>query len=200
MIVRTALARASQVARAAGIAAGASDKLCRFSSQQLVGDAGSGEVDDNCGCGPDTIGDPFERHRVNNMVNMMRSLSRLTGLVSALCLVAFVLVTSGFACVDSPGRDAMAEMGMARSATNSGAMVHGIAAPLPASAPAPTAPCRFPWAPDGCQSMVPCSPAALASATAAVGHASAAPERIAVGVSLTPLSVTTPPELPPPRA
>jgi hypothetical protein len=134
------------------------------------------------------------------MVNMMQSLSRLTGLVSALCLVAFVLVTSGFACVDSAGRDTMAEMGMTRSATNSGAIVHAIAATLPASAPAPTAPCRFPWAPDGCQSMVSCAPAAIASAATTLGRISAVPERITVGVSLTPLSVTTPPELPPPRA
>ena len=134
------------------------------------------------------------------MVNMMRSLSRLAGLVSALCLVAFVLVSSGFACVESAGRDTMAKMGMAPPATNSGAIVHAIAATLPASAPAPTAPCRFPWAPDACQSLVPCASAAIASATAALGHISAVPERIAVGISLTPLSVTSPPELPPPRA
>ena len=134
------------------------------------------------------------------MVNMMRSLSRLVGLVSALCLVAFVLVSSGFACGDLPGRDTMGKMGMAPPATNPGAIGHAIAATLPASAPAPTAPCRFPWAPDACQSLVPCASAALASATAPLGHVSAVPGRIAAGIPLTPLSVTSPPELPPPRA
>jgi hypothetical protein len=134
------------------------------------------------------------------MVNVMRRLSRITGLISGVLPVAFVLVTSGFACVDSASPDTMAKMGMAGSAVNSGAMALGSAATLPASAPAPTAPCKFPWAPDGCQSMVPCAPAALTSGTTALAHTSAVPERIAVGVSLTPLSVTTPPELPPPRA
>jgi len=134
------------------------------------------------------------------LVNMMQSLSRITGLISAVFLVAFVLVTSGFACIDAASPDTMAKMGMTRSAAKSGVIVHASAATLPASAPAPTAPCRFPWAPDGCQSMVPCAPAALTSATAGLGHSNAVPDRIAVGVSLTPLSVTTPPELPPPRA
>jgi hypothetical protein len=94
----------------------------------------------------------------------------------------------------------MAKMGMTRSAMSSGPIVHTSAPTLPASAPAPTPPCRFPWAPDGCQSMVPCAPAALASSPAALNRGGPVPERIAVGVSLTPASVTTPPELPPPRA
>jgi hypothetical protein len=123
------------------------------------------------------------------MVNVMRRLSRITGLISGVLLVAFVLVTSGFACVDSASPDTTGKMGMTRSAANSGAMALASAATLPASAPAPTAPCKFPWAPDGCQSMVPCAPAALTSGTTALGHISAVPERIAVGVSLTPLSV-----------
>jgi hypothetical protein len=131
---------------------------------------------------------------------MMQSLSRITGLISAVFLVAFVMVTSGFACIDSAGPDTMAKMGMTRAAANSGASVHASAATLPAPPSAPTAPCRFPWAPDGCQSMVPCAPVALRSAVVALGHINVGPERIAVGVSLTPLSVTMPPELPPPRA
>ena len=134
------------------------------------------------------------------MVNMMQNLSRITGLISAVFLVAFVMVTSGFACVDSVSPDPMAKMGMTSSAMNSGAIVHTTAATLPGSVPAPAGPCRFPWAPVGCQSMVPCAPAALTSGTTALGHTSAVPERIAVGVSLTPLSVATPPEPPPPRA
>lgn len=134
------------------------------------------------------------------MVNVMRRLSRITGLISGVLLVAFVLVTSGFACVDSASPDTMAKMGMTRSAVNSGAMALASAATLPASAPAPTSPCKFPWAPDGCQSMVTCAPAALTSGTTVLGHSTAVPQRIAVGVSLTPLSVTTAPELPPPRA
>jgi hypothetical protein len=142
----------------------------------------------------------FEGSRPTILVNMMQRLSRITGLISAVFLVAFVLVTSGFACIDSAGPDTMAKMGMTRSATNSGAIVHASAATLPTPAPAPTAPCRFPWAPDGCQSMVPCSAAALASASAQLNHPAPVPERVASASAVAPPSITTPPELPPPRA
>jgi len=65
---------------------------------------------------------------------------------------------------------------------------------------APAAPCKFPWAPDGCQSMVPCASAALASSAAAINRGRPLPQRVASVAAVAPLSVTTPPELPPPRA
>lgn len=62
------------------------------------------------------------------------------------------------------------------------------------------APCRFPWAPDGCQSMVPCSPAAVASTVAQVEAITARHGPITAWTWLTPPSVSSAPELPPPRA
>jgi hypothetical protein len=90
----------------------------------------------------------------------------------------------------------MAAMAMTSSHAASQATVQDVA-PIQR---APATPCRSPWAPDGCQSMVPCSAAALASASAQLNHGTPVPERVASALALTPPSVTTPPELPPPRA
>lgn len=62
------------------------------------------------------------------------------------------------------------------------------------------APCDFPWAPDGCQSMTPCAPIALASITALLRTPNATPSSIADLAVLTPPSIRRPPEPPPPRA
>src|SRR6266478_5069368 len=126
---------------------------------------------------------------------MMLRPSRLAGLFTSLFLAAFVLVTSGFACT-TPGSDDMTVMAMTSGHANGQATVQNVA-PIQK---APVAPCRFPWAPDGCQSMVPCSAAALASASAQLNRGGPVPERVASAVAVAPLSVKTPPELPPPRA
>lgn len=122
--------------------------------------------------------------------------SRLAGLFTSLFLVAFVLVTSGFACVAPADHQGMAVMGMTpghsegQATLQNGALVHKV----------PSAPCKFPWAPEGCQAMVSCAPAALASASTALDRGASVPDRVITDARVTPLSVTASPELPPPRA
>jgi hypothetical protein len=62
------------------------------------------------------------------------------------------------------------------------------------------APCTFPWAPDGCQSMAPCAPTALTSHAEALRVLHAVPSPVASLDVRTPASIKSPPELPPPRA
>ena len=127
---------------------------------------------------------------------MMQRPSRLAGLFTSVFLAAFVLVTSGFVCLAPSDSQSMTAMGMT-SAHAAGQATAQIVAPVQK---APAAPCKFPWAPDGCQSMVPCAAAALAAASAELNNGGLVPGRVASAVALAPLSVTTPPELPPPRA
>ena len=127
---------------------------------------------------------------------MMQRPSRLIGLLTSLFLVAFVLVTSGFACMTRGSSDNMTAMAMTSGGTNGQATAQDVA-PVQK---APAAPCNFPWTPDGCQSMVPCAAAALASATSVLHRTGHVPERVMPGAAITLLSVTSPPELPPPRA
>jgi hypothetical protein len=107
--------------------------------------------------------------------------------LAALFLLQLVFVESGYAC-------AMPTMGTTPMA--------GMTMPAHPGHEIPTdghKPCRFPWAPDGCQSMAPCAPAALATASVTLA---AAPQLVAVVPALivrTPPSETPPPELPPPR-
>jgi hypothetical protein len=127
---------------------------------------------------------------------MMQRPSRLAGVFTSLFLVAFVLVTSGFACTTPGSSDDMTAMAMTSGHANGQATAQDIA-PVQK---APAAPCKSPWAPDGCQSMVLCAAAALASAASVLHGAGPVPERVMPGAAITLLSVTSPPELPPPRA
>lgn len=127
---------------------------------------------------------------------MMRRPSRLAGLFTSLFLVAFVLVTSGFGCVVPANAQGMAGMGMTPGHSE-GHATDQTAVPLQQ---VPSAPCKFPWAPEGCQAMISCAPAALASVTTALYGGGSVPEPVIVDTRVTPLSVTTAPELPPPRA
>ena len=117
--------------------------------------------------------------------------SRLTGVFASMFLVAFVLVTSGFACDSVKVGETMVGMSMGAN--------HATSSNSPDSQ-APAAPCKFPWAPDGCQSMAPCAPAAVASATTSIYTVAAIPQSVAVATQIAPPSVANPPELPPPRA
>jgi hypothetical protein len=137
----------------------------------------------------------FRRASRHHIVNMMQRPSRLAGLFTTLFLAAFVLVTSGFACITPSSQD-MTAMGM----TSTHAAAQATAQNVAPVQKAPAAPCKFPWAPDGCQSMVPCAPAALASPAATLNHGASVPERTAPYIAVAPLSVATAPELPPPRA
>jgi hypothetical protein len=129
----------------------------------------------------------------------VRRLYRPLGLLLAIVLFQLVLVESGYAC-QLPATGAMSDAGMAGM-------------PMPAEqshAPsAPTqqdphdqqhSPCQFPWAPNGCQTMAPCSPAAMTVPLATT--VSPAPARIALLPLelLQPASPSRAPELPPPRA
>jgi len=111
--------------------------------------------------------------------------------------VSFVMVTSGFACIEPIGSQTMAAMRMSSAHAAGHVPLQSLA---PVQKEAPAAPCKFPWAPDGCQSMVPCAPAALASVTSVLDPSGLVPERVMPASAITLLSVTSPPELPPPRA
>jgi hypothetical protein len=121
--------------------------------------------------------------------------SRLAGFFTSLFLVTFVLVTSGFACVVPADPQGMAAMRMTPDHAE-GQATGQAAVPLQK---VPSAPCKFPWAPEGCQAMV-CAPAALASASIALDSRASVPEPVIADARVIPLSVTIPPELPPPRA
>jgi hypothetical protein len=128
----------------------------------------------------------------------MRRIHRFAGLMSALSLVASLVVTSGFACELPGGRD-MAGMAMA----NAGDMTSPVASmgSTTGEAPAPDpAPCGLPSAPGACQSMVACAPTAVASQPVGISATSGTELRVASAAVLTPSSETIAPELPPPRA
>ena len=113
-----------------------------------------------------------------------------------LVLLQLVLVESGYACRMSAS-GTMQEAGM-------------MAMPLPEnaerspSAPSPrdesTVPCRFPWAPAGCQAMSPCVLPALTVASTAIATFTL-PRVVAPPLALlVPASLRQAPEPPPPRA
>lgn len=120
---------------------------------------------------------------------------RLASTVTALFLVLqFVLLGSGFMCV-TPGGD---EGGMADMAPMGVGLDRASA-----TAPAPGdghEDCSVPWMPVGCQAMAPCAPAAVASImTSRLPSPSFVSELEQLTV-LAPTSLSTPPDLPPPRA
>ena len=132
-------------------------------------------------------------------VMVMHRASRLTAALSGLLLSAMVVVTSGFACSNDAGGVTMASMHMSGAATEAGQNV--IASHSTAEHPEHgQAPCKFPWAPDGCQSMVPCSPSVIATPLMQLTSFSALPQSVVALVALQPHSEIPAPELPPPRA
>jgi hypothetical protein len=139
------------------------------------------------------------------MLSMLR-LRRVTALVTTLLLAHLVWVGSGFACVvPATGHSAVAVMaGMDMSGDMPTADMVGMdmsATQHPGGESGPDhAPCTFPWAPDGCQSMAPCAPTALSSHAEALRVLHAVPSPVASLDVRTPPSVKSPPELPPPRA
>ena len=134
----------------------------------------------------------------------MRRTRRLTAFVLSALFAHVLWVGSGFACV-------MPEMGHSSSSpivavAMSDANMAGMDMPdapgnSPSGAPAHDhAPCKLPWAPDGCSSMTPCAPIALASPTEPLGSPEIMPPSIARLAVLTPPSQVRAPDLPPPRA
>jgi hypothetical protein len=145
---------------------------------------------------------------------MMRRAHRLTALVASLLFSHVLWAGSGFACA-MPATAAMPVTehspsmpmaGMHMSADMSGMDMAGTE--IPAMTGQQTdqgpahhhAPCEFPAAPDDCQSMTPCAPLALASASESPRVLNAVPSSVAPLVELAPPSRVSPPESPPPRA
>ena len=61
-------------------------------------------------------------------------------------------------------------------------------------------PCRIPWAPANCNGMAPCAPVAMLSTAIALGPAPVISHDDVCLVVHAPASISTAPELPPPRA
>lgn len=120
--------------------------------------------------------------------------SRIIAFVSSFLLVGLVLVTSGFEC-DSASIGGASMSGMDMSASQHNATADSQKAP---SAPAP--PCRLPWAPGGCTSMVPCSQSAVAATGISIEPLVEITQSTFTMVAIAPPSETPAPELPPPRA
>lgn len=136
----------------------------------------------------------------------MPRIRRLTALLVSFFLLHVMWAGSGFACTMSAmGQSSlttmaamemspadMAGMDMAGTATPSGDMEH-----TPSH---DHEPCNLPWAPDGCESMAPCGPTALASSPELVREPAAVPSTVSELAVLTPPSPNRSPEPPPPRA
>ncbi len=136
---------------------------------------------------------PGGRARV--YIPRVRPLTRSVAVALMLVLLQLVLVESGYAC-RMPAGGAMQESRMA-------AMQMPGSPSLP-SAPSPrdesSAPCRFPWAPAGCQAMSPCVLPALTVATTTIATFTLARMVSPPLAPLVPASLRQAPEPPPPRA
>jgi hypothetical protein len=123
----------------------------------------------------------------------MRRLLRPLCAILMVVLLQLLLVESGYACLATgaaAGDNTMA--GMAMPAPGS-----GNSAPAEHGSPAP---CRFPWAPNGCQTMAPCAPSVLAVGAMALPLPDVPHGTPVTREPLAHVSVSQPPELPPPRA
>lgn len=128
--------------------------------------------------------------------------SRLIALVLSLVLTNLTLVSSGYACTMSEGGSGGTMAGMRMGIGETAPRDAGSKTPnSPSSQHLPHhAPCRFPWAPDGCQSMAPCAPAALTSTSTPLISPAEVPPRVVTIDVIRPVSETRAPEIPPPRA
>jgi hypothetical protein len=126
----------------------------------------------------------------------MRPLVRPVAFFLSFVLLQLVLVESGYVCrmpANGPvGASDMAGMQMPGRADHSPT--------APAQHDKQDAPCRFPWAPNGCQAMAPCAPAAVTVASAVIASFAPAANVLPQLVALAPPALTMAPELPPPRA
>lgn len=125
----------------------------------------------------------------------VRCLIRPVSVLVTLVLLHLVLVESGYACRMTPadaGRSSMAGMQMAGD--------EHATPDAPAQQDEQQMPCHLPWATSSCQTMATCAPTALtvaSSATASVARTRLAPRTLK---QLAPLSLTSAPDVPPPRA
>ena len=113
-----------------------------------------------------------------------------------LVLLQLVLVESGFAC-RMPASGVMQGTAMA-AMQMPGRQDHSPSAPSPRDET--TVPCRFPWAPAGCQAMSPCALSALTVASTTIATFTL-PRIVSPPLALlVPASLGEAPEPPPPRA
>src|SRR6266481_4022959 len=134
----------------------------------------------------------------------MRRIHRVTALFVGLLLANLIWVGSGYGCAMP-----VMEQPSAATAGNPDAMTAVMDGMNMSPTQAPAAdnahqqhepPCRLPWAPDGCQSMTPCAPLAIASHAFVLDVPNGMPVRVAELAMLTPPSELRAPDLPPPRA
>jgi len=119
---------------------------------------------------------------------------RAAAVTLVVALLQLVLLESGYACLAmpaGPGDVAMAGMSMP---------AEGESPSNPTDAGEDQAPCEFPWAPNGCETMAPCAPAAVTTVATQPAPDSRLEDGPLTLVELTPSSPSRAPELPPPRA
>ena len=131
----------------------------------------------------------------------MHRLRRATALLVLLLLAQLTLVGSGFTCL--PGADDEGEMasmaGMDMAGMDMGGSPSGTDHSHEPATPGSDS-CNLPWAPNGCELMIPCSPHAIGTQGVA-NAAAAAPGHAELAWKLdTPPSAIIPPDPPPPRA
>ena len=135
----------------------------------------------------------------------MRRSRSLLALLANVLLVHVMWIGTGSACVmpdmANSHHGAMAGMNMP-GMDMAGMDMSGMASSTDASnSPEPEqSPCRFPWAPDGCQNMTPCAPLAIGATQEILRDASEPPVHVATLRVLMPPSRGHAPEPPPPRA
>jgi hypothetical protein len=138
---------------------------------------------------------------------MMRRTRPLIALLANLVLIHAMWIGTGLSCVmadvSKSRAGAMAGMDMP-TATTTDMDVSGMPAEssgAQSNSPAHQhSPCRLPWAPDGCQTMTPCAPLAIASPEQVLRTIDDTPAAVRVLRVLMPPSRAHPPEPPPPRA
>ena len=132
----------------------------------------------------------------------MRRARRITAIFVALLLANLTGVASGYACVIPGPAQPSSEVAMSTTEAPADHMANmpGMAAPQHGSSThEQDAPCKSPWAPDGCGLMTPCAPLALASLDVGVVLRSVLPPQPERLVVLTPPSAVRAPDRPPPR-
>jgi hypothetical protein len=133
----------------------------------------------------------------------MRRARRISALLTSLLFAQLLWAGSGFACgMPGAAHAAGAAMaGMDMSGDMAGMDMSGMTAPEQGDLPAHHhTSCDTPAAPDDCQSMAPCAQAALASSADVSRTPDGLPTAVRPVSVLTPPSLVSPPESPPPRA
>ncbi len=129
--------------------------------------------------------------------------SRFTALVLSLVMANLAFVTSGYACT-AHAMTGMSGMVTARvrSAPASTSSVPGSGMMQQGSSQddrQQSSPCRFPWAPNGCESMAPCAPAVLAPSATLRQESVRVPLSVADRTVALLQTAPSAPETPPPR-